>query len=135
MTKPKTRVDRVLSLDEDWPPRQPITLADQVAEARTADWDFTNAATAVAARATGTQAAGDAALALHALRKRRGMSQEQLAVKLAVGRQAVCKLERRADMHVSNLRRYIEALSGTLEIIARFPDGAVAIAGVGEAPA
>jgi hypothetical protein len=113
MTKPKRRVDRALSLDEDWPPRQPITLADLVAEARTADCD--------------------AALALAALRKWRAMSQEQLGVKLAVGPSAVCKLERRADMHVSNLRRYIEALGGTLEITARFPDGAVAIAEVGEA--
>jgi DNA-binding XRE family transcriptional regulator len=79
-------------------------------------------------------AAVDPTLALHALRKRRAMSQEQLAAKLAVGRPAVCKLERRADMHVSNLRRYIEALGGRLEITARFPDGAVTIAEVGEPP-
>jgi|SoiMethySBSTD1v2_1073268.scaffolds.fasta_scaffold558704_2 Helix-turn-helix domain len=134
MTKPKPRVDRALSLDEDWPPRQPITL-DLVAEAGTADWDSTNATTAVAARAKGTQAAGDAALALAELRRWRAMSQKQLAVKLAVGRSAACKLERRTDMHVSTLRRYIGALGGTLEITARFPDGAVAIAEVGEAPA
>jgi DNA-binding XRE family transcriptional regulator len=70
--------------------------------------------------------------ALAVLRKRCAMTQEQLAVKLAVGRSAVCKLERRADMHVSKLRRYIEALGGTLEITARFPDRAVAIAEVGE---
>jgi hypothetical protein len=31
-------------------------------------------------------------------------------------------------MYVSNLRRYVEALGGTLEIAARFPDGAVKIA-------
>jgi hypothetical protein len=30
------------SLDADWPSRQPITLTDLVAEARAADWDFTN---------------------------------------------------------------------------------------------
>jgi hypothetical protein len=30
-------------------------------------------------------------------------------------------------MYVSNLRRYIAALGGSLEIIARFPDGAVNI--------
>jgi transcriptional regulator with XRE-family HTH domain len=76
----------------------------------------------------------DPALALAALRKRRAISQQQLAARLAIGRPAVCKLERRADMHVSNLRRYIEALGGQLEITARFPDGAVAIAEVGEPP-
>ena len=38
-------------------------------------------------------------------------------------------------MYVSNLRRYVEALGGTLEITARFPDGAVTIADVGGADA
>jgi hypothetical protein len=41
MTKPKT-LDLASSLDEDWPPRQPITMTDLVAEARAADWDFPN---------------------------------------------------------------------------------------------
>jgi len=41
MTKPKTRVGLALSLDEDWPPCQPITLMDLVAGARAVDWDFT----------------------------------------------------------------------------------------------
>jgi hypothetical protein len=40
---------------------------------------------------------------------------------------AIAKLERRADMYVSNLRCYIDALGGTLEITARFPDGEVTI--------
>jgi hypothetical protein len=30
-------------------------------------------------------------------------------------------------MYVSNLRRYVEALGGSLEITVRFPDGAVKI--------
>jgi hypothetical protein len=30
-------------------------------------------------------------------------------------------------MYVSNLRRYVEALGGSLEIRARFPEGSVAI--------
>jgi len=42
MTKPKIWVDLKHSLDADWPPHQPITLTDLVAEARAADWDFTN---------------------------------------------------------------------------------------------
>ena len=64
-------------------------------------------------------------------RKTRAVSQEALAAKLAVGQPAVAKLERRADMYVSNLRRYVEVLGGTLEITAHFPDGAVTIADVG----
>jgi DNA-binding XRE family transcriptional regulator len=76
---------------------------------------------------------GESALALAELRKRCAMTQGELAEKLAIGRPAVCKLERRADMHVSNLRRYVEALGGKLAITAHFPTGAVAIAELGEA--
>lgn len=72
-------------------------------------------------------AALDTALTLHELRKVRSVSQEELAKKLAIGQPAVAKIERRSDMYVSNLRRYVEALGGTLEISARFADGAVRI--------
>ena len=41
MTKPKAWVDQTHSLDADWPPRQPTTLTELVAEARAVDWDFT----------------------------------------------------------------------------------------------
>jgi hypothetical protein len=51
---------------------------------------------------------------------------------LTVGQPAVAKLEKRHDMHVSNLRRYIEALGGTLEITARFADASVTLVDIGE---
>lgn len=72
-------------------------------------------------------AALNTALTLHELRKVRSVSQEELAKKLAVGQPAVAKIERRSDMYVSNLRRYVEALGGTLVISARFADGNVVI--------
>ena len=71
-------------------------------------------------------------MALHELRQAREQSQEDLARELGVGQPAVAKLERRADMYVSNLRRYIEALGGSLEITARFPEGSVNIVNFGE---
>lgn len=74
-------------------------------------------------------------LSLRALRKARTMTQEQLAETLSIAQGDVSKLERRADLYVSTLRRYIEAMGGELEIVARFPDGAeipVAIAESGE---
>src|SRR5438132_13149537 len=71
-------------------------------------------------------------MALHELRQAREQSQEDLARELKVGQPAVAKLERRADMYVSNLRRYIEALGGSLEITARFPEGAVSITNFGD---
>ena len=66
-------------------------------------------------------------LALHELRLARRKSQDDLARELHVGQPAVAKLERRTDMYVSNLRRYVEALGGTLEITANFPDTSVKI--------
>ena len=38
MTKPR---DLAL-LDVDWPPGEPITVTDLIAEARAVDWEFTN---------------------------------------------------------------------------------------------
>lgn len=72
------------------------------------------------------------AMTLEELRKARDLSQEEVAASLDVGQPAVAKLEKRADMHVSNLRRYIEALGGTLEITAHFGDARVIIDNVGE---
>jgi predicted transcriptional regulator len=71
-------------------------------------------------------------MTLEELRKSRSLSQEDLASAMVVGQPAVAKLEKRADMHVSNLRRYIEALGGTLEITARFNDASAVISKVGE---
>jgi transcriptional regulator with XRE-family HTH domain len=71
-------------------------------------------------------------MTLHELRHARELSQQDLARELNVGQPAVAKLERRADMYVSNLRRYIEALGGSLEITARFPEGSVTIVKFGE---
>jgi ribosome-binding protein aMBF1 (putative translation factor) len=68
-----------------------------------------------------------AEMPLAELRQARERSQEELARELKVGQPAVAKLEKRADMYVSNLRRYVEALGGSLEITARFPEGAVNI--------
>jgi DNA-binding XRE family transcriptional regulator len=70
-------------------------------------------------------------MTLEELRKARNVSQEELAGTLEVGQPAVAKLEKRADIHVSNLRRYIEALGGTLEITARFPEASVSITNLG----
>ncbi len=61
---------------------------------------------------------------LQELRKAKKSSQEAVAKRLKVNQAAVSKLERRTDMYVSTLRSFIEAMGGTLDIIARFPDHA-----------
>ena len=84
------------------------------------------------ARVAAKAAALCEAMTLEELRKARDLSQEEVAASLTVGQPAVAKMEKRADMHVSNLRRYIEALGGTLEITAHFGGAAVVITNVGE---
>jgi transcriptional regulator with XRE-family HTH domain len=64
---------------------------------------------------------------LRQVRVARERSQEEVARKLHIKQAAVSKLERRADMYLSTLRHYIEAMGGKLEIIARFPNQAVRI--------
>ena len=66
-------------------------------------------------------------MALAELRQARERSQQELARTLKVKQPAVAKLEKRTDMYVSNLRRYIEGLGGSLEITATFPEGRVSI--------
>jgi predicted transcriptional regulator len=64
---------------------------------------------------------------LRQLREARELSQAAVGKTLHIKQAAVSKLERRADMYLSTLRSYIEAMGGELEIIARFPDRAVRI--------
>jgi transcriptional regulator with XRE-family HTH domain len=68
-----------------------------------------------------------AALPLAELRMARHFSQEQLAAELSVKQPAVAKLEKKTDMYISTLRRFVEAMGGQLEIRAHFPDGDVRI--------
>lgn len=64
---------------------------------------------------------------LRQAREARERSQEEVAKKLHIKQAAVSKLERRTDMYLSTLRRYIEAMGGRLEIVAHFPNQAVRI--------
>lgn len=58
---------------------------------------------------------------LQELRKAMHCSQEKVAEELGVNQAAVSKIEHRADMYVSTLRSYIEAMGGSLDIVAQFP--------------
>lgn len=61
-------------------------------------------------------------MTLRELRDLRERSQVELGERLGIKQAAVSKLERRADMYLSTLRNFIEAMGGSLEIVARFPD-------------
>jgi predicted transcriptional regulator len=68
-----------------------------------------------------------AEMPLAELRRARGMSQKALAEMLHVQQPSIARLEKRTDMYLSTLRSHIEAMGGKLEVVARFPDGAVKI--------
>lgn len=61
---------------------------------------------------------------LEALRKAYGKTQHQLAASLGIGQNAVSQMERRADLYVSTLRKYVQALGGELEIAFKTKEGA-----------
>ena len=66
-------------------------------------------------------------MALTELRQARRLSQEELATTLQIKQAAISKMEKRTDMYLSTLRRFIEAMGGKLDIVARFPEGRVRI--------
>jgi len=66
-------------------------------------------------------------MALDELRAARELTQTALARILEVNQSEVSKIENRTDMYVSTLASYIEAMGGSLEICAVFPDGRVKI--------
>ncbi|MCY4424027.1 MAG: XRE family transcriptional regulator [Acidimicrobiaceae bacterium] len=68
-----------------------------------------------------------ARMPLHELRRARALTQQELAERLKVSQPAVAKMEQRADVYVSSLRSYVEAVGGQLKIVAEFPEGEVAI--------
>jgi DNA-binding XRE family transcriptional regulator len=68
-----------------------------------------------------------ASMHLDELRKARAMTQTKLAETLNVNQSEISKIEHRADLYISTLAEYIQALGGELEIRAVFPEGDVKI--------
>ncbi|HEY0796362.1 MAG TPA: XRE family transcriptional regulator [Acidisarcina sp.] len=68
-----------------------------------------------------------AELPLEQLRSARALTQTNLATLLGVNQSAISKIEKRTDMYLSTLRSYVEAMGGSLEIQAVFPEGAVRV--------
>jgi transcriptional regulator with XRE-family HTH domain len=63
------------------------------------------------------------AVRLAALRQLRGLSQGELAERAGVGQANVSRIEGRDDLKVSTLAAVVEALGGSLVLLARFTDG------------
>ena len=61
-------------------------------------------------------------MTLRELRKARQLTQVSLARELGITQDGVSRLEQRSDLLLSTLRRTVEAMGGSLLLIARFPD-------------
>lgn len=59
---------------------------------------------------------------LSELRRARALTQKSLAKKLGIGQESISKLESRSDLMLSTLRNYVEAMGGSLDLVAKFPD-------------
>ena len=71
-------------------------------------------------------------LTLKKLRSHMEVTQTALARTMGVAQATIAQLEQRNDIHVSTLRKYVEALGGTLSIIADMPgQGPVPLTGLG----
>ena len=61
-------------------------------------------------------------MTLRELRKARKLTQVSVARELGISQDAVSRLEQRSDVLLSTLRRTVEAMGGSLSLIAKFPD-------------
>ena len=49
-------------------------------------------------------------------------TQQDLAASLGAGQNTISRIVRRSDLLLSTLRRYIQAMGGELDLVARFPN-------------
>jgi transcriptional regulator with XRE-family HTH domain len=68
------------------------------------------------------------------IRELMGKSQSEIAKKLGIKQPSLSKLEKQTDIQISTLQRIVEALGGTLEVTAQFPNGAIKIDQFGKPP-
>jgi len=72
-------------------------------------------------------------MTLQELRRARKITQLKIAKSLNIGQEGVSKIERRSDLLISTLRRTVEAMGGSLSLLAEFPDrDPVILSGIAE---
>jgi predicted XRE-type DNA-binding protein len=59
---------------------------------------------------------------LRELRQIAGKAQAEIATALNIKQPSVSKIEKQADMYLSTLRNYVEAIGGELELTVKLPD-------------
>ncbi len=68
-----------------------------------------------------------AILELEELRRRRGLTQAQLAQMVGITQSALSQIENAHNLELATLRKLVESMGGKLKIIAEFQDEAVAL--------
>ena len=72
-------------------------------------------------------------MTLRDLRKARELTQARMAEQLGITQDGVSRLEKRSDLLLSTLRKTVEAMGGSLSLVAEFPDRApVVLTGIAE---
>ena len=66
-------------------------------------------------------------MALQDLRQALDLTQTQVAELLQMKQAAVSKMEHQGDMYISTLQKFVTALGGNLQLVARFPDREVVL--------
>src|SRR5436305_5128832 len=66
-------------------------------------------------------------MALEELRNAKQLTQQDMAELLDVPQSSISRIEQRADMYLSTLRNYVQAMGGILQIQAVFPEGGAVI--------
>lgn len=64
-----------------------------------------------------------ASIGFEKLRQARNLTQVALAERLDVPQATISRMERRTDLLLSTLRKYVEGMGGQLELRATFPEG------------
>src|ERR1700693_4149931 len=72
-------------------------------------------------------------MTLRELRRARKITQQKIAKSLNIGQEGVSKIERPTDLLISALRGPVEAMGGSLSLVADFPDrDRVVLSGIAE---
>jgi DNA-binding XRE family transcriptional regulator len=72
-------------------------------------------------------------MTLRELRHARKLTQVRMAKRLGITQDSVSRLEKRSDLLLSTLRKTVEAMGGSLSLVAEFPDrGPVVLSGIAQ---
>ena len=116
MTRGQIPVQDTTPIDEDWS-QVPTPLAALIEQAQ-------GSPRSAAAYGSAKSDIDGRIQTLRRLRSARALTQATLGDLLGMSQSEVSRMERRSDMLLSTLRRFVEATGGELHLVVRYPDTA-----------